>query len=211
MDEGRLPGAIQGAVPMGKRLAAAAATAAVVGLAVFAARATSVRRTGIAEIGRRASVIVVGTVGGSSARLALDPGGRSRIHTDYDLRDLSVWKGSVETRNLVLSVVGGTLHGMTLGVEGIPRLEEGRRYLLFLGDAEPLCPILGFAQGVFPLEDAADGTVRVHRLDGDAVSGLSGGEIQAGSPALALDEFLAALDREGVRARSSAPPGEEPR
>jgi hypothetical protein len=192
---------------MDKRLLGAGAAAAVFALAALAAHATSVRRMPVAEIGRRASVVAVGTVRGTSVRLATSPGGKTRIYTDYDLRDLSVWKGSVETRNLVLSVVGGNLHGAALKVDGMPRLEEGRRYLLFLGEAEPLCPAIGLCQGVFPLEESADGALLVHRYQGDAISGVSGGELVLGGPALRLEEFLAALDREGVRARPPAGEG----
>jgi hypothetical protein len=159
----------------------------------------------IGEIGRRSAVVVVGTVRGTSVRLATIPGGKTAVFTDYDLRDISVWKGSVETRNLVLSVAGGSLHGRTLDVEGMPRFEEGRRYLLFLGENEPLCPCLGLTQGVFPLEETADGRLLVRRYAEDAVSGVAGGELLLGGAALRLEEFLAALDREGVRAPTALP------
>ena len=193
---------------MGKRALAVAAAAAVVAVSVVAAEATSVRRMSAAEAARRASTILVGTVSGESCRLATTPGGKTRIFTDYDLRDLSVWKGTLETSNRVVSVVGGRLHGRVLKVAGAPRLETGRRYLLFVGDAEPLCPFVGWGQGVFPLEEGPGGALLVHRQDGEPVSLAAGGEIATGGPAMRLDAFLAALAREGVRA--PPPPASAP-
>lgn len=194
-----------------RHLVKAAASAAVFSaLAVVGADATSIRKMTIGEIGRRADVIVIATVEGVSTRLATAPGGKTRIFTDYELADLSTWKGSVETRNLVLSVVGGTLHGRSLGVEGAPVLEEGRRYLLFLGAKEPLCPILGWGQGLFPLQDLPGGGVIVLDEYGRAVSSAAGGEVATGGPALRLEEFLADLDRAGVRAAPAVSP-EKPR
>ena len=173
-------------------------------LAVVVANATSIRRMSIGEIGRRADIIVVGTVAGITPRLATAPGGKTRIFTDYDLVDIATWKGSVDTRNLVVSIAGGTLHGRTLGVEGAPVLVEGRRYLLFLGAKEPLCPILGWGQGLFPLQEGPGGSLFVLNGDGLPVTSAAGGEIATGGPAMRLEEFLADLDRAGVRAAPRA-------
>ena len=169
---------------LAKAVAAAAIAMAVAG---GAARATSVRRMEIGEIGRRADVVLIGTVEGSRTRLSTAPGGKTRIFTDYEIVDVSTWKGSVETQNHVLSFAGGTLHGRSLGVEGMPVLEEGRRYLLFLGANEPLCPAVGWGQGIYRVDEDAGGRLLVRRADGE------------GGPAAPLAEFLDALDRAGVR------------
>jgi hypothetical protein len=191
----------------------AAAAAAIFGaLAVFAADATTVRRMSLGEIARRSSLVVVGTVEGTSTRLATAPGGRTRIFTDVDLVDLSVWKGSVPTENLVLSLVGGARHGRSLAVEGVPVLEPGRRYLLFLGepDREPLCPILGWGQGMFPLEEGPGGSLLVRREDGAPVASVAGGEVSVDGPPLRVEDLLADLDRQGARGGPAAA-GEKPR
>lgn len=179
-----------------KAVAVAAIAAAV---AVGPARATSVRRMEIGEIGRIADLVLIGTVEGSRTRLSTAPGGKTRIYTDYELVEVSTWKGSVATSNHVASFAGGALHGRALGVEGMPVLEEGRRYLLFLGEREPLCPAVGWGQGIFRLVEGSGGRVLVHREDGTPVSSAEGGVISVGGPATELGAFLDALDRAGVR------------
>ena len=171
----------------GRGILAAGVAAAIVAGAVLTARATSVRRFAVEDLARRAPIVVVGTVASSSARLGAVPGGGTRIFTDHDLRDLSFRKGSAATRNLIVSVVGGSLRGRTLAVPLTPRLEEGRRYLLFLDPAEPLCHVVGWRQGAFPIEEGTDGTLRVLPADG-------------GEPR-ALGEFLTGLDLPGETPR----------
>ena len=194
------------------------AAAMVLGLAAAAAgRATSLRPTPLSRAAARADAVVVGTVGSLSVRRGVGPSGRTRIFTDVDLRDLSVAAGSVPTRNVVLSVVGGTLDGRMLRVHGTPRFEEGRRYCVFLDSGEPLCGVAGWTQGVFRVERDASGVDRVFDHDGAPIAGVSEGRAVKGTEPMALGDFLASaadLAREGrkrVRTGGGARPSEEGR
>ena len=184
---------------MGTFVRGAVVAGLAVAAAVAAAEATSIRRMEIGEIARRADLVLIGTVEGNRTRLASAPGNRTRIFTDYELGDVSTWKGSVPTSNHVASFVGGSLHGRTLGVEGVPVLEEGKRYLLFLGEKEPLCPVIGWDQGIFILVDGPDGRILVRRKDGSPVSSAAGGTISSSGPSMELGAFLADLERAGAR------------
>jgi hypothetical protein len=183
--------------PTGILLAASVLLAAAAG-----GDATTLRPLPFREIARRADRIVVATVAGSSCRLGAAPGGHVRPYTDVVLEDLSEVAGSVPTRNLVLSVVGGTVEGRTTRVPGTPVLEEGRRYVLFLKDSEPFCGLVGWTQGVFRVVPGPDGVVRVHTHDGEPVGSLAGGRVAAGGEALPLAEFLGTV----WALRSPAPP-----
>ncbi len=163
--------------------------------------ATSVKPASLGRAARRASAVVVGTVASVSCRRAATASGRTRIFTDVDLRDLSVAAGTVATRNVVLSVVGGTMDDRTLRVDGVPRFEEGRRYVVFLDPGEPLCGVAGWTRGVFRVARGTDGSDRVLTHDGAPVGAVRDGQVVEGGTPLALADFLSA-----VRAAAAAAP-----
>jgi hypothetical protein len=170
-----------------------------------AGTAASVRPTPLARAARRASTVVVGTAAASSCRLAATPSGRVRIFTDTEFRDLRVVSGTVNTRNLVLSVVGGTLGDRTLHVAGAPAFEAGVRYVLFLDDAEPLCGLAGWTQGMFRVVPLPDGGEGVLDAQGVPVAAVSDGRTVAGTDPIRLEPFLAAV---GELARTGPGPRE---
>jgi hypothetical protein len=164
------------------------------------ARATSLVPMDVAAAARRARVILVGTVARESCRLAVAPDGRTRIVTDYDLEEIATWKGDSATRNRVVTLLGGSLHGTTTSVPGMPVLVPGGRYLLFLDDHEPFCPIVGWSRGTFRLEPGPGGSLRVRGPDGEPLEGPD-----PSTPGTDLATFLAALDRAGARSAGAAP------
>jgi hypothetical protein len=194
------------------------AAAGVLGLAAAAAGwATSLKPIPLARASARAVAVVVGTAESFSCRRAATPSGRVRIFTDVEFRDLSVVRGAAPTRNLVLSIIGGTMDGRTLTVHGTPRFEAGKRYVLLLDAAEPLCGLVGWTQGVFRVERLADGTDRVFDHDGAPVAAVEGGRAVRGPEPMSLAAFLDAertlsLATEPPRdRRGSRGPREEPR
>ena len=170
-----------------------ALAALLLGLAAAAAgRATTLRPVPLARASARAVAVVVGTLESSSCRRAAAPSGKTRIFTDFEFRDLSVVRGAAPTRNLILSVVGGTLDGRTLVVHGTPRFEPGVRYVLFLDDAEPLCGLTGWTQGVFRVERGPDGLDRVFDYEGAPIAGVEEGRAVRGPQPMTLAAFLEA-------------------
>jgi len=182
------------------------AIALLLGLAAaVAGEATTIRPAPLSRVSARAAAVVVATLDSSSCRRAASPAGRTRIFTDFEFRDLSVVRGAVPTRNLVLPVVGGTLDGRRLVVHGTPAFEPGRRYLLFLDPGEPLCGVVGWTQGVFRVERGPDGRDRVFDHDGAPVAAVAGGRAVRGPEAMTLAAFLDA-DRALAAAAEPLPP-----
>jgi hypothetical protein len=189
-------------------------TGAVVLLAHSSGDATSLRPIPFREVARRADGIVVATVAGSAVRLGVTPAGRERPYTHHDLRDLSTVAGSVDTRNLVLPVIGGALDDHRLRVPGAPALEIGRRYVLFLKPDERLCGLVGWTQGVFRVERDAAGAQRVYTHDGAPVVSVLDGRVVIGEDAMSLGAFLdsaRSLRGEGTLPPVTAHPDDEPR
>ncbi|MCK6481742.1 MAG: hypothetical protein L6R43_16845 [Planctomycetes bacterium] len=190
----------------------AAAAGGILLLGALTGGATTLKPSVLSQAARRASAIVVGRVASAECRRSVAPSGRLRIFTDYDVRDLSVLRGSVPTRNVVLSVVGGTLDGRTLRVPGAPHLEEGARYVLLLDPAEPLCGLAGWTRGAYRVAKGPDGIDRVLTFEGRPVAGVEGGRLvegaEGGAPAMDLASFLSVLG--GLADAGPLPPRERP-
>lgn len=130
--------------------------------------ATRVRRLSRAEIAAQASAVIVVDVLASSARV----GDANMVWTDYRVRVAEVVRGRQHAGEvLTLPFAGGRAGGLDVGFDGVPRLEIGRRYLLFLDDApgRPV-PAIGWTQGLFRRE-TKEGRSRWISLDGDGHSG----------------------------------------
>ncbi len=112
------------------------------------------------------------------------------IWTDYRARVVEALRGSRRPgETLTLSFAGGSDAGRTVRIAGVPRLEPGSQYLVFLDDApaRPV-PAAGWGQGIFRL-------------------GRSG----ADEAFVSLDGERLTVGREGVlaRARAAAPPASQ--
>lgn len=156
------------------------------------ARALSVVTYSFGELLREADVIAVGTA--RHARSAWDATGQV-IHTYVELTDLDVLKGDVPAAAFELRVPGGVVGDTAQSYPGMPRLEPGQRYVLFLrGDTRVFIPFVGAHQGVYRVLRDADGqerVVRIDRRDKPLVKGVA-------SPAApTLDAFVRAI-RDGL-------------
>ena len=121
----------------------------------------------LAEQARLAELILVGTVASVRSRWADRPGGR--IVTEVVLKDLQVVKGRVPGPRYTLLVAGGAVDGRAQVYTGLPRLEPGRRYLLFVrGNGRVLFPVVGVTQGLYRVERGPDGRWRVWPGPGEA-------------------------------------------
>ena len=101
------------------------------------------------EIVRDAELIVIGTVTGAASRYE---DGRQTIRTYVDLKQLTFAKGGMPSDTLTLRFDGGQVGNDRIEVGSMPRLELGKRYLLYVaGNGRHVSPIVGFNQGVFEL------------------------------------------------------------
>jgi hypothetical protein len=158
----------------------------------FPARALTVVAYAFGELLREADVIVVGTA--RQTRSAWDATGQV-IHTYVELTDLDVLKGGVPAAVFELRLPGGVVGDAAQSYPGLPQLEPGQRYILFMrGDTRTFVPFVGAYQGVYRVLRDVDGTERVLRSDQPdklLVKGLA-------SPAApTLDEFVRRI-RDGL-------------
>ncbi len=110
---------------------------------------TAIQRT-FAELVGLADCVLIGTVTRVTSALGTDG---EKIYTYVTLADLEVIKGEVPDTSYVLRIRGGTVDTQREVYPGIPQLEAGGRYILFVqGNFRDLFPVVGLAQGVFRVE-----------------------------------------------------------
>ena len=110
---------------------------------------TAIPRT-FAELVGLADCVLIGTVTRVTSAVGTDG---EKIYTYVTLADLEVIKGAVPDTAYVLRLRGGTVDTQREVYPGLPQLEVGGRYLLFVqGNFRDLFPVVGLAQGVFRVE-----------------------------------------------------------
>lgn len=118
-----------------------------------AGHAVRVQRLPLSEIRDQSSAIVVAEVIFEETRLGPDA---KMVWTDYELRIEEVLLGADLPARKTLSFAGGQSGGHEVGITGVPRLELGKRYVLFLlADGTPWAtPTVGWGQGIFEIVPA---------------------------------------------------------
>ncbi len=125
------------------------------------AHAARVRRLTLTQLRDRATSIIVGRVHATTVR----PGsGGKMVWTDYDIaveQTLLGVPGSQLGALTTISFAGGQ-HGMhRAGILGVPTLETGKRYILFLlPKAHYPSATVGWAQGIYSLTEIETGAAR---------------------------------------------------
>lgn len=108
---------------------------------------TVVPRT-FAELVGLADWVVIGTVTQIASAIEGE-----RIYTYITLADLEVIKGTWHDAEYRLRVSGGVVGQRMEIYQGLPQLEAGQRYILFIqGNFSALFPVVGLHQGVFRVE-----------------------------------------------------------
>lgn len=165
------------------------------------AHALTVEPYSFEEVVEKAEVIVIGTV---SATRSDWGAGRQTIYTWADLVDLEVLKGDVPAAVYRLRVPGGVMGEVAQVYPGVPVLETGQRYVLFVrGHLQQIIPFVGAYQGVYRVR-LIDGEERVFRFDRQSGPAFATGAM---INAPTLDEFV-----QGIRDRlvDDPPVGETP-
>lgn len=107
---------------------------------------TAIPRT-FAELVERADCVLIGTVMRVTTAMGAEG---EKIYTYVTLADLEVLKGAVPDPSYVLRVRGGVVDTQAEVYPGLPPLEAGGRYILFVqGNFRDLFPVVGLHQGVF--------------------------------------------------------------
>ena len=111
--------------------------------------------------------------------------GKKTLHTYVECRVLRVLKGAA-VENITLRFYGGRVGEAAMVVPDMPALAAGTRYIVFVRDnGRAFCPLVAVMYGNYPLAtDAADGTERVLRSNGEPLNRLAqiGSGMKAGTP-----------------------------
>lgn len=117
--------------------------------------------TTLAPIGFESQVqdsdaIIYGRVISKSSKIVPSKKG-DVIVTLTKVESLETFSGST-SKIVELSSLGGTVNGVTMEVDGMPKLQPGEEYVLFVKDnGDTICPILGWSQGACKVSSEPDG------------------------------------------------------
>jgi len=106
-----------------------------------------------------------------------------------------------------LDFFGGEWGGVGMAIAEMPRFAVGDRRVVFARRERSINPIVGFRQGLFPVQRDGRGVDRVLTLDGAPLGRPENLGTRAsalppiGVPAIALADFVALLDRAVAEAR----------
>jgi hypothetical protein len=128
-----------------------------------------------------AEAVVVGRVLGSETRIG--PEGKM-VWTDYRIAVSETMRGAPRGAQITVSFAGGRHGSLDVGIAGVPVLEEGRTYVLFLGEEGPYpTPTVGWGQGLFKVSEVSVEGVRKAVLishDHEPLELTPGGRIRRG-------------------------------
>jgi hypothetical protein len=102
----------------------------------------------------------------------------STIYTHYALQVSDTLKGTAPSE---VALPGGLANGRRQSFPGVPQLQTGTEYVLFLWQSPStgIIHILGFNQGLFNVSTQSDGTVQVARARiGETMLDASGHVVQ---------------------------------
>lgn len=119
--------------------------------------ATTLQQLSMDQMTQSATAIVRARVTASSASFA-----GSTIYTHYQLQVSEIWKGSGATE---VMVPGGVAGGYRQSFAGMPTLQPGSEYVLFLWTSSitGITHLVGFSQGLYNVTALADGTLQASR------------------------------------------------
>lgn len=186
--------------------------AVLAGLSALVADATTLLKKEAAQLVDESEAILVGTVVDLQSVATADA---SFAFTFVTIKVERLLKGSTGESELTLRLAGGDLGDEVIEVDGVPRFELGRRYLLFVADnGRAAVPLVGWVQGRLEMvrHPLSGEEIVVDHL-GRAVAGLSRGAWASSSLAMSPEGFLASspepgvtiLDAEGVKISAIEP------
>jgi hypothetical protein len=137
--------------------------------ACCSAAAATLQQLSMDQMTQSATAIVRARVTGSSASFT-----GSTIYTHYKLQVSETWKGVPGTE---VMLPGGVAGGYRQSFPGVPTLQTGAEYVLFLWKSSTtgITHIVGLTQGIFNVTPQADGSIQVGRpVIGEAMLDAAG-------------------------------------
>jgi len=118
----------------------------------------TLERLTLEEMVDKSTAIVRGRIGGSNTFAK-----GSMLYTSFQVQVLEQWKGQ-PLATIAVASPGGVSGAVRQYYPGVPRLVEGREYVLFLWTGPSgVTQVIGFTQGVFALPKNASGEVMAVR------------------------------------------------
>ena len=135
-------------------------------LAIIPAHATTVIAQDFNSLVSGADYVVRAVVKSVTSEYRTTPRGQA-IFTKVELQVLETITGT-PPQPLVLQVLGGTVDGVTMRVEGVPQFHVGDEDILFVqNNGTQFFPLVGIMNGKYPVKhDAATGAAYVARSNG---------------------------------------------
>src|ERR1700689_3728669 len=114
--------------------------------------AATLQQLSMDQMTQRSTAIVRARVTGSSASLT-----GSTIYTHYKLQISETWKGVPGTE---VMLPGGVAGGYRQSFPGVPSLQTGAEYVLFLwkSSSTGITHVVGLSQGIFSITQQDDGS-----------------------------------------------------
>jgi hypothetical protein len=148
--------------------------------------AVTLQQLSMDQMTQAATAIVRARVTGSSTSLT-----GSTIYTHYKLQVSETWKGSAGSE---IMLPGGVAGGIRQSFPGVPQLQVGSEYVLFLWTSQKtgITHAVGMSQGIFNVSSRADGSALVSRAKiGEGMLDQAGRSVQDHAVQMDLSDMKA--------------------
>ena len=157
-------------------------TALIIGLSLCTvASAATLQQISLDQMTQSATAIVRARVTGSTASFT-----GSTIYTHYKLQVTETWKGFPAAE---LMLPGGTANGYKQSVPGVPQLQTGTEYVMFLwtSSSTGITHLVGLTQGLYNVSQQTDGSVLASRPRiGETMLDASGAKVNDQAVSMSL-------------------------
>jgi hypothetical protein len=153
------------------------------------ASAATLQQLSLDRITQSATAIVRARVTGSSASFT-----GSTIYTHYKLQTSETWKGFAAPE---VMLPGGIAGGYRQSFPGVPVLQTGSEYVLFLWTSSTgITHLVGLSQGIFNVDRRADGSIQVGRPEiGETMLDASGRKVKDQAVQMQLADMKTQVSR----------------
>jgi hypothetical protein len=133
--------------------------------------AATLQQLSLDQMSQSATAIVRARVTGSSTSLT-----GSTIYTHYKLQTSETWKGFPAVE---VMVPGGVAGGYRQTFPGVPALQPGAEYVLFLWTSSTgITHLVGLSQGIYNISKQTDGSIQLSRPEiGETMLDASGRKV----------------------------------
>ena len=151
--------------------------------------AATLQQLDMDQMTQSATAIVRARVTGSSASFT-----GSTIYTHYKLQILETWKGFPVAEAML---PGGVANGYRQTFPGVPELQTGTEYVLFLWTSSTgITHLVGLGQGLFNVTTQNDGSIQVSRPQtGETMLDAAGRQVRDQAVRMQLSEMKTRVGR----------------